>query len=274
MKLAPDWRLVAGLRVDQYRQSLLNRRSNGTTRQEPTATSPRLGLSWLPTAQWSVYFNAGRSYRPNTGTDFNGASFEPEQGRALELGAKWESASKRLGVTAALFDIRKRNVQTADPAHTGYSIAAGEITSRGIELDLSGQLTQHWRLNASLVHNDVAVSRDNTLPAGSRVLNSPRVNGSVLAVYESALAGGGRYGIGGGVTHVGARLGQAGDPNFELPAYTTAKLVAHWQIDAMRRLTLDVDNVFDRTYYSSSYSRLWVTPGNARSATLGLQARF
>ena len=40
------------------------------------------------------------------------------------------------------------------------------------------------------------------------------------------------------------------------------------------RLTLDVDNLFDETYYTSSFSRVWVTPGTARSATLGLQARF
>src|SRR5256885_11662818 len=35
----------------------------------------------------------------------------------LELGAKWESADQRMGATAALFDIRKRNVLTADPGN-------------------------------------------------------------------------------------------------------------------------------------------------------------
>jgi iron complex outermembrane receptor protein len=272
--LAPQWRLVAGVRMDRYRQSLLNRRNGTTQLQEPSATSPRLGLSWLPAPAWTVYANAGRSFRANVGTDRNGASFEPETGRALELGAKWESPGQRLGVTAAVFDIRKRKVLSTDPVNTSFSVATGEITSRGAEFDLSGQLTPQWRLNASLVYNEVKISRDNTASlVGTRLLNTPRVNGSVLAVYEGELAGQ-RYGVGGGLTHVGSRVGQAGDPSFLLPAYTTAKLVAHWRLSSTMRLTLDVDNLFDETYYTSSFSRVWVTPGTARSATLGLQARF
>jgi iron complex outermembrane receptor protein len=35
-----------------------------------------------------------------------------------------------------------------------------------------------------------------------------------------------------------------------------------------------VDNLFDKTYYASSYSRVWVTPGTARTITVGLQAKF
>ena len=165
---------------------------------------------------------------------------------------------------------------------TGYSTAAGEIRSRGFEFDFAGQLTTNWRLNASLVLNDVEITKDNTLAIGGRLLNVPRVNGSVLAVYENAFANGQRYGIGGGVTHVGKRLGQArtqadasaATPSFELPSYTTAKLIAYWRINPALRVTLDIDNLFDSTYYASSYSRLWVTPGTARTITVGLQAKF
>ncbi|MDQ0003901.1 iron complex outermembrane receptor protein [Variovorax boronicumulans] len=282
IRLSPEWRLVAGVRADNYSQSLLNRRNATTARQEPSSTSPRIGLSWLPTPQWTVYANAGRSFRPNTGSDVAANGFAPETGRSLELGTKWESADQRMGATAALFDIRKRNVLTSDPANAGYSVAAGEIRSRGLEFDFSGQLSKHWRLTASLVLNDVEITQDNTLEAGGRLLNVPRVNGSLLAVYEDGLANGQRYGIGGGVTHVGRRLGEArtqaearaGKPAFDLPAYTTAKLVAYWRINPTLRLTLDVDNLFDKTYYASSYSRVWVTPGTPRTVTLGLQAKF
>ncbi|MGJ3699527.1 TonB-dependent siderophore receptor [Variovorax sp. AFSI2.2] len=282
IKLAPAWRLVAGVRVDSYRQSLENRIAGTTARQDPSSTSPRIGLSWLPTPQWTFYANAGRSFRPNVGSDVAAQGFEPETGRALELGTKWESADRRMGATAAVFDIRKRNVLTSDPVNTGYSAAAGEIRSRGFEFDFAGQLTTNWRLNASLVLNDVEITKDNTLAIGGRLLNVPRVNGSVLAVYENAFANGQRYGIGGGVTHVGKRLGQArtqadanaATPSFELPSYTTAKLVAYWRINPALRVTLDIDNLFDSTYYASSYSRLWVTPGTARTITVGLQAKF
>lgn len=282
VKLATEWRLVAGVRMDNYRQSLLNRRTDTTVSQTPSSTSPRLGLSWLPTPQWTAYANVGQSFRPNVGSDVAGSSFEPEKGRALELGAKLESQDQRLGATAALFDIRKRNVLTADPANAGYSVAAGEIRSRGLEFDLAGQVARNWRLSASLVFNNVEVAKDNTLEEGGRLLNVPKVSGSVLAVYEGALGNGHRYGVGGGATHVGRRLGQArtqaeanaGQAAFELPAYTTAKLVAYWRLSPTLRLTLDVDNLFDQTYYTGSYSRLWVTPGAPRTVAIGLQAKL
>jgi iron complex outermembrane receptor protein len=281
--LAPAWRLLAGVRVDRYEQTMQDRLPTGkTTQQDPSATSPRLGLSWLPSSQWTVYANAGRSFRPNTGTDKASAGFEPETGRALELGAKWESANKRIGATAALFDIRKRNVKTIDPSDASQSIAAGEIRSRGIEFDLAGQFSTHWRVNANLVFNDVQVTRDTNLEVGGRLLNVPRVNGSLLAVYEDAFANGQRFGIGGGVTHTGKRLGvartqaeaNAGTAAFDLSSYTTAKLVGYWRITPSLRLTLDVDNLFDATYYTSSFNRLWVTPGMERAITVGLQAKF
>lgn len=282
IRLASAWRVVAGLRVDRYRQSLLNRISASRIDQSPSSTSPRLGISWLPSPQWTFYANAGRSFRPNAGADADAATFEPEVGRSMELGAKWESTDRRQGATAALFDIRKRNVLTSDPVNAGFSVAAGEIRSRGLEFDFVGQVQKHWRLNASLVLNEVEITRDHLLEVGARLLNVPRVNGSVLAVYEASASGGQRYGLGAGVTHVGKRLGQArtqaeaarGEPAFDLPAYTTAKLVAYWRLSPALRLTLDVDNLFDRTYYTSSYSRLWVTPGSDRSVTVGLQARF
>lgn len=282
LKLGEQWRVMAGLRADHYDQSLQNRITSRTTAQSPSAVSPRLGVSWLPTPGWTVYANAGSSFRPNTGSNVAGNGFDPEKSRALELGAKWESADQRLGATAALFDITKRNVLTSDPLNAGFSAAAGEVRSRGLELDLAGRLSTHWRVNASLVINDVEVTRDNTLEVGGRLLNVPRINGSVLAVYENQLANGQRYGVGGGVTHMGKRLGQArtqseanaGTAAFELPSYTTAKLMAYWRLSPTLSLSLDVDNVFDKVHYTSSYSRVWVAPGAARTVTVGLQAKF
>jgi iron complex outermembrane receptor protein len=208
--LSPQWRAVVGLRTDRYDQTLDNRRTGVRTPQRPTSTAPRVGLSYLPDAAWTLYANAGRSFRANVGSDVNGQAFAPEEGQALELGAKWERADKRLGATVALFDIRKRNVLTGDPANAGFSISAGEVGSRGVEFDLAGQVTTQWRVTASLAYNDVSVLADNTLVVGSRLLNTPRINGSVLAVYESALSNGTLYGIGGGFTHMGERLGQTG----------------------------------------------------------------
>jgi iron complex outermembrane recepter protein len=267
LALGPHWRVVAGLRLDRVRQSLDNRRTGVLTRQDPTETLPRLGVSYLPNAQWTLFANAGKSFRANAGSSAAGSAFAPESGVAYEVGAKWESADRRMGATVALFDITKRNVLTPDPQNAGFSVAAGRVTSRGVEFDLAGQVTRDWRLTGSLSYADVDAG------GGARLLNVPRINGSMLAVYEGALSDGGRYGVGGGLTHMGARLGETGT-RFELPAYTTAKLMAYWRLTPTLRVSVDVDNVFDTTYYTSSYSRLWVTPGTPRNFTLGVQAKF
>ncbi len=280
MVLSRQWRLMAGLRSETVEQTLLNRRNGQLTAQEPRETSPRLGLTWLPTTGWALFANAGRSFRPNPGVDVNGQPFVPEQGRALEAGAKWEAPGKRLGATLAVFDIRKRNVVYNNGA--GNNAVAGQVRSRGAELELAGQISPQWRVTASLGHYDTTVLQDQTLQVGSQLLNVPKLNGSVLAVYETRAPGGGRLGVGGGATRVGQRTGQAytateanaGTPAFTLPAYTTAKLVAYWAVSPTLRVSLDVDNLFNTTFYASSYSRVWVTPGTPRNLTLGLQAKF
>lgn len=281
VKLGAHWRLLAGIRHDRYQQDLLNRRTGLSTAQEPSATSPRIGLSYLPTPQWTLFANAGKSFRPNSGTTAGGRAFDPEEGDAIESGLKWERADKSMGGTVAAFHIRKENVLTADPANAGFSIAAGEVVSKGIDADFSGQLSRAWRLNASFTYNEAYVERDNTLEVRGRLLNVPRVNASILLLYEGGV-GDARFGLGGGLTHTGKRLGEArtqtqagaGAQAFDLPAYTLAKIVAYWRASSRLRFSLDIDNVFDTTYYTSSFQRTWVAPGSPRAITLGMQAKF
>jgi len=282
LHLGQHWRVVAGLRHDRHEQTLANRRNGTVASQEPNASSPRVGASYIATPEWTLFANWGNSFRPNTGSDANGSAFAPERGKAGEAGLKWEQAGGRLGATLALFDIRKRNALTTDPQQPAYSVAAGEVRSRGLDFDLAGQLGRAWRANASLSLIDAEVVRDNTLETGGRLLNVPRVNGSLMLMYEGALANGTRFGLGGGVTHTGRRLGEArtqlhansGAAPFELPAYTVARLVGHWHIARGLRLSLDIDNLFDKTYYTSSYQRTWVAPGSPRAVSLGLQASY
>jgi iron complex outermembrane receptor protein len=280
--LGRQWRVVGGVRFDRHEQTLTNRRTASVAKQTPHATSPRIGASYLATPEWTLFANWGSSFRPNTGSDALGAAFDPERGRAAETGLKWEQAGGRLGATLALFDIRKRNALTTDPLQPAYSVAAGEVRSRGLDFDLAGQLGRSWRANASVSLVDAEVLRDNMLERGGRLLNVPRANGSLMLVYEGRLAGGQRFSAGGGVTHTGRRLGEArtqvqanaGAPAFELPAYTLARLVAHWHIAPRLRLSLDIDNLFDKTYYTSSYQRTWVAPGSPRAVSIGLQATY
>ena len=273
ISLSDRWRLLAGLRVDSFRSTLDNLRTGTTSRQDQSATSPRLGLTYLASQTISLYASVGKSFRPNSGSDVRGNAFKPETARAVEAGVKYESDDKRVGATLSVFNITKQNVVTVDPANVSFSIAAGEVRSRGIELDVNGKFAQHWRLTGNLAYTDASVTKDNTLATGARLINVPKLSGSALAVYEDVDARGGLYGMGGGVNYVGVRSGDAA-ASFNLPAYMTAKALAYWQFTPKMRLSLDINNLFNKQYYASSYNNVWITPGDERSARLGLHIKF
>lgn len=259
-----DWRLLAGLRHDRTRSRYASRIDGSVAEQEPSATSPRLGLTWLLQPHLSVYASIGRSFRAQTEADASGRMFEPQVGTAKELGLKWESADGRLGATAALFDIAKRHVPKYD-ANTDTYVELDRVRNQGLELELTGQLAPGWRVALAYAYLD----------ADPNLTQFARHSGSAFVVRELALADGALLGLGGGLTHVSTRSGEdpyAAPP--QLPAYTIAKLTAYWRVNAALRVSLDVDNLFDKTYYASAYNRVWVTPGSPRQVTLGAQYKF
>lgn len=271
--LAQDWRLLAGLRHDRFRQEIDNRNTGTRSEQEHNVTTPRLGLTWLATPTLSVYALASESFRANNGVDAAGGSFNPERGKSKEVGLKYEALNKRYGGTLSVFEIDKKNVLTNDPANAGFSIAAGEARSRGIEIDFSGQVTDKIRVLANYAYLDTEITQDNNPGlVGAPIINVPKHSGSALTMYEDGYAGG-RYGFGAGATYVGKRAGNSID-SFELPGYTTVRTMAYWKPNKTLRFSLDIDNLFDKTYYASSYDVYWVTPGAPRTITVGMQARF
>lgn len=272
--LTDRWKLLAGVRIDRVHQDFTDAVAASHTVQSHTAASPRAGLTYMLSPRSSVYASYSRSFRPNTGADEHGVAFDPTRGKALEVGAKWQSADQRLSASTALFDIRKSNVLTTSPTNSNFQIAAGEVRSRGVEADVAGQLDKHWRLSANLAYTDTEVTRDNsTALLGKRLQGIPRISAGLFVMREDTLAGGQRYGLGGGLVHVGERTGTATD-TYRLPAYTTVKLTGYWQLDKRTRLTLDVHNLFDKTYYTASWGALTVLPGLGRQLVAGLQVSF
>ena len=272
--LSAQWKLLAGVRFDRFDQTFSNLLAGTRQSQQHSATTPRIGLTYLLDANSSVYVSAGRSFRPNAGADQSNAAFAPQKGRAFEAGAKWQSADQRLNGAVALFDIEKSNVLTRSPTDANFNVAAGEVRSRGLEADLAGKLDTHWRATANFAYTDTEVTRDNNAALlGKRLQGIPRVSAGLFAIREDQLASGGRYGIGGGLVHVGERTGTAAD-TYRLSAYTTARLTGYWQIDRRTRITLDVHNLFDKTYYPAAWGNLTVVPGLGRQVVAGVQVQF
>ncbi|KMW47397.1 TonB-dependent siderophore receptor [Ralstonia insidiosa] len=272
--LTPQWKLLAGVRMDRFLQHADNRLTGESVSQQQTAYSPRLGLVYQPTQALSLYANTSRSFRPNTGTGAQGNAFAPERGRGYEVGAKLETADGKFGGTLALYSIDKTNVLTGDPRDPTFQRTAGAVRSRGVELDVSGQVTANLKVMGAYAYTDATVTADTVLPAGAPLSNIPRHSASVLGLYEFGAGALGRAGAGGGVVYVGERAGNSVDNGFKLPAYTTVRLHGYVQPTRALRLSLTVDNLFDKRYYASSYNELWVAPGAERQVTLAATYKF
>lgn len=275
LDLAPRWKALLGVRRDSYDQSVENRRLARTSQQSLGATSPRAGLVYQPSATLSLYASAAKGFRPNSGISLDNEAFPAESSRAYEVGAKVDSLDGRISTTLALYRITKDNVLTYDPRNSDFSVPAGAVESKGVELDVAGDILRNVRMSLAYAFTDAVVTQgDNAVLTGSRFPNVPKHSANLLVTPRFKL-GDGVAMLGGGLSYVGERRGDVAASNsFMLLSYTTAMLVASYAPNRQLQFALNVDNLFDRRYYASSYSAMWVTPGTGRNVRLNARYRF
>jgi iron complex outermembrane receptor protein len=73
--------------------------------------------------------------------------------------------------------------------------------------------------------------------------------------------------------YVGKRNGFVGS-DFELPGYTTVRVFGEIEPVENISLRLDVDNLFDETFYTNSFADVWVEPGAPRRFRASIAYRF
>ena len=282
--LTDQWIFVAGGRFqayDQYAGKGVPFKAN--TDNNGQKWVPRAGLVYRYTDELSFYGSYTESFKPNsTIAPLSGSStvldgsIAPEEAKSWEIGAKLDMPGRVTG-NIALFDIKKRNVLVANSEGpvTIYS-AAGEVRSRGLELDLSGQLSDRWSLIGSYAYTDAEVTEDPDYK-GNQLQNVARNSGSLSAVYDfGRVIGGDQLRVGAGARYVGEREGNAVN-DFELPGYTVADAFATYdtQLDGQKvKFQLNVKNLFDRTYYTSAASRFFVSMGDSRQVSLSSTLEF
>ena len=281
--LTDQWILVGGARYqmyDQYAGKGVPFKAN--TDGNGQKWVPRAGLVYRYTDELSFYGSYTESFKPNStiapltdGSVLQG-NLQPEESKAWELGTKLDMPG-RITASAALFDITKRNVLVSETVsgETVYSVA-GEVRSRGLELDASGQLSDRWSLIGSYAYTDAQVTKDPALQ-GKRLQNVAKHTGSLSAVYDvGSLLGGDDLRVGAGARYVGQREGDAKN-SFNLPGYTVADLFASYdtKIEGQKvKFQVNVKNLFDRTYYTSAASSVFVSMGDARQVSVSSTLEF
>ena len=152
-----NWRwftLLGGLRYDHFEQEAYtsvtrDARTGATTRTRYRATSadalsPRGGLTIRP-LDWLVLFgNLSQTRTPMLGLRNADGSSPTTPWRATQYeGGVRVNPVKKLWATLSVYRIEQENVPEADTA-TGYYTYDGRNTSRGVELSVSGDVTDNW----------------------------------------------------------------------------------------------------------------------------------
>jgi iron complex outermembrane receptor protein len=226
------------------------------------AFSPRVGLLYQVWPWLSVYGNVVQSIGPTAGVSVEGRPFEAERATQYEMGAKAALFGGRLTSTVALYRITKRNILATDPTNPLARLPLDEARSRGLELDLSGQLTDHWSVIGSYAYTDTRITEDRFGLQGHRLPNVPLHSGSLWTWYRVGPGAFSRLDVGAGVFAAGLRQGDAQN-SFQLPGYARVDAAAayHWQVGGLRLTTrLNLINLFDQRYFESSNITDLLTP--------------
>ena len=269
--LTDKLKVLAGARFERFEHDYETYVPGGRSWQaSDNAVTPRMGVSYDLTETFAIYADTARSFKPNTGASRLGGGFAPEKGKSYEMGIKWEALDQQLSVDAAIYQIEKRNVLTADPVDSTFSVAAGEVRSRGFDVNVAGNLSPEWRVIGGYAYVDAEVTKDNVLRSGTRLLNIPKNSFSLLNMYEfqdGILKG---LGLGGGLKYVDERAGQTANTGFSMGSYTVVDLLSFYKVNDKVRLNLDLKNLFDREYEEGAFGNVYAYPGAPRTLQLGI----
>ncbi len=277
ISLTENWIAVLGGRYQHYEQ----RASKGfdpvvqTLDSEGNKFLPQAGLIYKVTPDVALYTSVSKSFTPSTDVDDDGNVGKPEQGTTWEVGSKWQ-ISPNLFASVALYRIDERDMSLSI---NGTTRAINKARSSGAEFELNGEVLPGWDLSANYSYDKAEIVDDgvNTDNNGHRLQNAPRHSGALYLSHNLAISGmPGDFRVGAGARYVGTR---AGDPenSFTLPDYVVADSFIAWNnqlLGEKTQLKLNLNNLFNKHYYTSSGGNLRVREGETRNLMLEASVEF
>ena len=116
-------------------------------RREQTSYTYRAGLVYFLTGGQQVYFGSSSSFQPVSAIPADGRELKPETGQSFEVGHRWQGLNGRFVVNTALYRIVRNDVVVARPQQQFDQ--AGQQSSKGLDLDINGDLGRGIRLIAN-----------------------------------------------------------------------------------------------------------------------------
>ncbi|MBV7538240.1 TonB-dependent siderophore receptor [Duganella sp. sic0402] len=286
--------VIVGARLSNYRTENSEFDTSGKytgssdLQETKNETTPYAGIVYDLNQQMSLYASYTTLFSPQTSRDKNNALLKPQTGTNSELGIKGEFLDKKLNASAAVFRTLKKNLAQLDRSvPAGFTLPDGGlayvangdgITARGIEFDVSGQVSPDWNIAGGYTYLNVKEANgergEPTQPRHllrlsssyklDRVLPGLRVGGSVQA--QSSIYSVSWYGRPMAPASETSRLTQGG--------YALLSMFAGYDINSNLRAQLNISNLTDKNYYRNVGFYDGVFWGEPRNVSLTLAAKF
>ncbi|QYO63696.1 TonB-dependent siderophore receptor [Leptolyngbya sp. 7M] len=266
-------KLLIGGRFDFIDYESINLLAAETTSLYDDAFSPRIGIVYQPIETVSLYASYTRSFTPNLfSRTVDGSRLDPERGTQYEIGVRSEFLDGRLSATLAAYQITKSNVAVDDPDNPNFSIQTGEQRSRGIELDIAGEILNGWNVIASYAYTDAIISRDTSPLEGNQLRGVPEHSASLWTTYE--IQEGDLQGLGFGIGAFFSDSRQGDSSNtFQLPSFVRTDAALYYRRPSFQ-VALNIKNLFDVQYFEASNSRVAIDSGLPLTVIATLSINF
>lgn len=230
--------------------------------------TPYAGLVWDVTRDWNLYASYADSFSPQAApagrSRPDGKQIEPLLGAQYEVGTKLSLMDDRLLLSAAAYQIEQTNRLFNDPDDATVVLQIGKVRARGFEAEAAGEILPGWRINGGYSFTRTKYLEDaNAQFEGLPLVPIiPKHSIKVFTNYkapEGALAG---FSVGGGLTWFSSTYG--GNPAafnaagtlvtrssiVRQGAYAVVDLRAGYEFDEKISLSVNVNNLLDKTYYA------------------------
>lgn len=291
------WTVAGAARLDHFENTfeglLVGGREPISSSGSSTKVSPSLSLIYEASDDLMGYFSLSRTYRPqgadiamtvnSFGTEVAG-DMRPERSDLIELGGKMNLMDGRLGLTGAIFQITKDHAYEIDAAtgepSVGFSDTGSGRRIRGVELGISGEISQGWKVYANYAYLDGEVRGGPGIDpevVGKDAPGVPRNNLSIwtsYAVPQSALAWPGDLTVAGGIRYASeyATTASTSSPG-EIPETLSLDMMIAYEQDDWR-VALNAYNLTDHQNYSSAFNTVRAVPEAGRTFAISFGKRF
>lgn len=241
----------------------------GTRSRKENVLVPYVGLVHALNNTWSVYASYTKIFQPQDGVVYlygrPGVSPDPEQGEGYEAGIKASLNGGRLTANLAVFQMDVANLAFWDPNVRYYEVH-GETRTRGIEVEVNGELAEGWQASAGYAY---ARSEDGN---GRRALaRAPLHNFKLFTTYR--LPGNwNKLTVGGGLNWQSA-IHSGNTPNYTQKQYTLVNLMARYDVNQDLSVSFNLNNALNKRYHSTAINN-YGTYGATRNFMVSTKYQF